>query len=90
MRGGHTQVYLPQMSLGICIDIKSSYPAAMYNEMPWEPKQKEMVGFLKGKDVWELQFENYDLLAVNKFEFPSDISYPSCVIKVFQNGDVNG
>lgn len=54
MRGGHTQVYLPQMSLGICIDIKSSYPAAMYNEMPWEPKQKEMVGFLKGKDVWEL------------------------------------
>lgn len=49
-----------------------------------------MVGFERGKDVWELQFENYDLLAVNKFEFPPDISYPSCVIKVFQNGDVNG
>lgn len=49
-----------------------------------------MIVFNGGIDVWECQFENYDLLAINSFEFPKDILYPTCAIKVFQDGDLNG
>lgn len=79
MRGGHTQVYKPIMGLGICADIKSSYPTSMYNDMPWYPLKPDMM-IVRDKINYE-DYKDYDLLAVSAYKYPDNTLYPGVVFK---------